>query len=773
MSEQGKSRSRRAEIRKNRPDASWLDWERLRGSGALASAGIAAAFFLFAWAILNLREEVVPYRPGQWIPHDIVSRVDFAYQNKDLLAQMRRIRRETEPRVYKPNPAANGDAWAQLKRDLLALPDKVTLHADSEELPKPLGSVLDGGAVTALRQYASTPATRAVYEQKVKDFVDAIQTQQARPGGQQWELFVLPMQERQGDVVVGRPVAIAGRGVVPAEATVAADSAEFRALLKNPAADHFMLTLQKQMIELTATFMKPTHVLDLNASQEAANLAAAKLPPSEAVEKYPANSILVSKVKGRFEDRDWDLLRAENEAYRSTLGFEAFKSQLGLLSTVAIVTMVLSLYVGYYQPRVLRNHARGVAIAGLLLSMLLVAQVAGIGHGPLYLFGIAPTILVALILTIAYDQRFAIGVATIHGFLVTFALGQNISFFLIIWVGVLTACFLLDDIRTRSKLIEVGGATALVMALATAAAGALSLDPGPFVLMSCLYSAAAGLVVGFIVLGILPFIERAFRITTSMTLLELADGGQPLLRRLAMEAPGTYNHSLQVATLSEAAAEAIGANSLMCRVGAYYHDVGKINKADYFIENQQPGCQSRHLNLSPSVSLLIIIGHVKDGVELAREYNLPMSVIPFIQQHHGTTLIEYFYHRACTQQAGCEEDGPSVPETQYRYPGPKPKSREIAILMVCDAVESAVRAMPEPNASRIETLVHDIAMRRLLDGQFDECDLTFRDLELIERALTKTLLGIYHGRIAYPSTAGISSATTANQPQPTLAARTA
>jgi putative nucleotidyltransferase with HDIG domain len=385
-----------------------------------------------------------------------------------------------------------------------------------------------------------------------------------------------------------------------------------------------------------------------------------------------------------------------------------------------------------------------------MASMLLLAQLAAIGPGPLYVFGLAPTILVAMILTIAYEQRFAVGVASMHGLLVTLALDQGIGFYVILWVGVLTCCLLLDDIRTRSKLIEVGGLTAVAMMAATAAAGGISMDPMRFVAQSCLYSGAAGLAVGFVVLGILPFVEKAFKITTAMTILELADASQPLLARLAIEAPGTYNHSLQVATLAEAAAESIGGNSLLCRVAAYYHDVGKINKADYFIENQLDG-RNRHINLSPSVSLLIIIGHVKDGIELAKEYNLPSAILPFIQQHHGTTLIEYFYHRACNQQDK-EAEGPScVQETQYRYPGPQPKSREIAILMICDAVESAVRAMPEPNASRIEALVHELAMKRLHDGQFDECDLTFRELEQIERALTKTLLGIYHGRIAYPA----------------------
>ena len=259
-------------------------------------------------------------------------------------------------------------------------------------------------------------------------------------------------------------------------------------------------------------------------------------------------------------------------------------------------------------------------------------------------------------------------------------------------------------------------------------------------------------------LGILPFVEKSFRITTGMTLLELADASHPLLRRLATEAPGTYSHSWQVASLAESAAEAIGANGLLCRVAAYYHDVGKIHKADYFVENQQPGQQNRHINLTPSVSFLIIKGHVADGAELAREYNLPASIQPFIAQHHGTTLVEYFYQQARQQQERRGEDPEAIGETEFRYPGPLPQSKEVAILMLSDAAESATRAMKQPTPGGIETLVHDLAMRRLTDGQFDDCGLTFRELARVERSLVKTLMSLYHGRIAYPSTAAITNA---------------
>jgi putative nucleotidyltransferase with HDIG domain len=248
-----------------------------------------------------------------------------------------------------------------------------------------------------------------------------------------------------------------------------------------------------------------------------------------------------------------------------------------------------------------------------------------------------------------------------------------------------------------------------------------------------------------------------------MTLLELADASHPLLRRLAIEAPGTYSHSLQVATLAEAAAEAIGANSLLCRVSAYYHDVGKINKPDYFVENQQQGQQNRHINLTPSVSFLIIKGHVMDGIEMAREYTLPTSLFPFIQQHHGTTLVEYFFNAARNDQKQKGEET-EVSDTEFRYPGPKPRTREVAILMLSDAAESATRCMKEPTAGRIEALVHELSMKRLLDGQFDECDLTLRDLDRVEKSLTKTLLSIYHGRLAYSSTSNLTAAP-ASQPK--------
>jgi putative nucleotidyltransferase with HDIG domain len=452
------------------------------------------------------------------------------------------------------------------------------------------------------------------------------------------------------------------------------------------------------------------------------------------------------------------VLQAENRAYVATLDSESgLKAKAGLALITLLLTIALACYTAAYQRRVVHNHLRAVAIGSLLLSMLLLAQLAGVGTGPVYLFAVAPTLLVGMILSIAYDNRFAVGLASIHAIMVTVGLDQRIGFLLIVWVGLVFSCFMLTDLRSRSRLIEIGGVAAIAMMIATAAAGLLSLDTWQYIGTNCLYAGGAGLSTGFVVLGILPFIEKSFRITTSMTLLELADASHPLLRRLALEAPGTYSHSLQVATLAEAAAEAIGANSLLCRVAAYYHDVGKINKPDYFVENQQQGTQNRHINLTPSVSFLIIKGHVMDGIEMAKEYTLPTSLTPFIQQHHGTTLVEYFYRAACEQQKKCGEEI-TVSETDFRYPGPKPKSKEVGILMLADCAESATRSMVEPTANAIEALVRKLTKNRLEDGQFDDSELTLRDLNRIEQSLIKTLLSIYHGRLSYPSTVSLTAA---------------
>jgi putative nucleotidyltransferase with HDIG domain len=740
-----KSGARRAGVRKNRPDTAVKMLREFSSGGTVVSLWVAAFFCATVVCIVCMREHVVRYRSGQYAMHDIVSRVDFTYLDPDKVKAERARARDDQPRVYH---AAQIDPWANIEHKLVNLPDRVDGVA-LDNLPPDLAKILDEPTLAMIQD---ARRDRTAYDGSVHDYIAAVR---------KLGLVILPDQDRADDIGsedIDRKIIIPGLDAISAASTYPLSQRdEIAGKFAQPASDNFKLALQPKIVALTAAWLTPTHELDDAATADARNQAELRVPLDRGKVYFKASMPIVKK--GPIKDEDWAILQAENNAYLQSMAGAVWQERLGLAVIVILLTVLLCAYIAKYQPRIVRNHARAVAIAVMLILMLLLPVLAGIGNSSLYLFGLAPTILVAMILTIAYDQRFALGVATVHAALVTLALDADINFFLILLAGVVTCCFMLNDLRSRSKLIEVGGITALAMMATTAAAGMINMDMPRFIIHQCLFAGAAGLAVGFVVLGILPTIEKAFRITTSMTLLELADLSQPLMRRLSMEAPGTYQHSLQVATLAAEAAEEIGANALLCRVAAHYHDIGKINKPDYFIENQTPG-NNRHLNLHPNMSLMIIHGHVKDGIELAREYNLPTSLFPFIQQHHGTTLVEFFYHRACTQQEQTHPDEPAISETQYRYPGPKPKTKETAILMLADAVESATRAMTEPNAGRIEALVHELAMKRLMDGQFDDSDLTMRDLSAIEGSLVKTLLSFYHGRIAYPSTAGLTGATT-------------
>ncbi|MCK5172574.1 MAG: HDIG domain-containing protein, partial [Planctomycetes bacterium] len=302
------------------------------------------------------------------------------------------------------------------------------------------------------------------------------------------------------------------------------------------------------------------------------------------------------------------------------------------------------------------------------------------------------------------------------------------------------------EIRTRMKLIEVSTLASVTVFITAASLGFIQGKTVGIIFFTSGSAAAITVAVGLVLQGFLPLIEKVFGIATSMTLMDYSDANQPLLKKLAMEAPGTFSHSLLIGSIAEAAAEAIGANGLLCRVGAYYHDIGKINKPPYFVENQM-GSQSRHDQLSPAMSQLVIVGHVKDGIEIAREFGLPAFLRQFIETHHGTTLIEYFYNEAKKQQ---DDKQKTVSESEFRYPGPKPKTKEAAIIMIADTSESAARSLSELTPNRIETVVHNMAMKRLQDGQLDECDLTLRELSKIEAALSKSLAAHHHGRIAYP-----------------------
>ena len=435
---------------------------------------------------------------------------------------------------------------------------------------------------------------------------------------------------------------------------------------------------------------------------------------------------------------------------------------------VTLISLAAALYIYNYQKRMLKNHVRVVILIALFILLLastkfMTSKLIGLQskYTPLS-WATGTAVIVAIILTIAYDQRFAIGMSAFYCIFASLAAEPagaagdyqllNIDLFLIMMTGAFTCTLSLKEIRTRIKLLQVSAIAAVLVFIMALCVELFNTNVRTSVaLVNAGLHAGVTMAVGLLIQSLLPLIEKAFRIVTSMTLLDYSDANQPLLKKLAMEAPGTFSHSLLIGSVAEAAAESIGRNGLLCRVGAYYHDIGKLNKAAYFIENES-GLGSRHKELSPTMSHLIIVGHVKDGIEMAREYGLPNVLRQFIETHHGTTVIEHFYNEAKKLRArksrGKANEEPS--ESEFRYPGPKPRTKEAAIVMLADTVEGAVRSLPEITPTKIDAVVHNMAMRRLQDGQFDECDMSLRELSQIETSISKTLAAHYHSRIAYP-----------------------
>ena len=341
----------------------------------------------------------------------------------------------------------------------------------------------------------------------------------------------------------------------------------------------------------------------------------------------------------------------------------------------------------------------------------------------------------------------ALLVALIHAVGAGVLMGLSFPFALFAIVGSLAGIYGLGKLRSRSVLLGMGGIVAAGNLVAIASIHFLNAGPwGWEFLYDALAGIAGGLTVSMVVGLLLPIFEHLFSVVTDIRLLELSNQNLPLLRTLALEAPGTYQHSLMLGHLAEAAAEAIGADTLLARVSGYYHDIGKTKMPDYFIENQPKG-YNRHDRLEPSMSALIIAAHVKEGVEMANKARLPEPITTAIREHHGTKLIRYFYQKALTKAGPASG---AISETDYRYPGPKPSTRILGILMIADAVEAASRTLLEPTPAKIRTMIQTIVDDCLRDGQFDDCDLTMRDLAIIVDSLVHTVTTVFHHRIDYP-----------------------
>ncbi len=452
------------------------------------------------------------------------------------------------------------------------------------------------------------------------------------------------------------------------------------------------------------------------------------------------------------------------------LGFYDSAPSLKVLEVFFLVLALLVVFLLNHNDQFPKTRLLCLIFGGLLLQTFLsclaiyLVEKNDLHHN--YAILVTPFIFIPMIHSVLLGRWLGIFcvvyMSLFTGVLAPFGLGKE--FMITAMLSGLTAVYFSRNLKRRNQLLVAGALSGVVGLIIVWSLQIIPirLDDGSFnsknaFVESCVILGVSGFC-GLLVGGILPAVESLFRITTNMTWLEMSDLNHKLLRKMQLEAPGTFHHSMVVASLSEAAAESIGANAPLCRVASYFHDIGKIEKPEYFIENQ--GDINPHDSLTPNMSALVIIAHVKDGIDLAVRHNLNQAIINVIKEHHGNSLVYFFYRKALEYKDVAkqevadgqrkEEDVPDVSEKGFRYPGPCPRTKESGIIALADSIESASRSMKKVNPQKIQTMINELVNNRIKDGQLDQCPLTFRELNIIKAKFASTLRSMLHSRIDYP-----------------------
>lgn len=407
---------------------------------------------------------------------------------------------------------------------------------------------------------------------------------------------------------------------------------------------------------------------------------------------------------------------------------------------VGIIMFLQYNYIDRNYSEIFKNTKKITLISVINLMTLVFARTIGLVSPFLIPFACAP-----ILLTLLINYKISIVISILNVIVISIAIGFDAQVMMLGVISSILGATLLKKMQQRNELLYSTLYLSIVGVIITVSTGILISSNLREVLIKSGITFIGGVLSGIFALGILPFLEGTFNEVTTLKLLELSNPNHPLLKKLLMEAPGTYHHSMLVANLAEMASEEVGANSVIVRIGSYYHDVGKTERPYFFGENQMGG-ENPHNHMTPNLSAKIIISHVKDGIELARKHNLPKVIQDIIGEHHGTTLVKYFYYTMKNNS----ENPEAVKEEDYRYPGPIPNSKEAGIIMLADSVEAAVRSIKEPSEDKIKEMINNIISDKLSCGQLNDCNLTIKDIEKIKKCFLTALNGIYHHRIEYP-----------------------
>lgn len=506
----------------------------------------------------------------------------------------------------------------------------------------------------------------------------------------------------------------------------------------------FPTDLMNVSIRIARSAMVANELLDEDATEQKRQQAIESIDPTRILQ----GQIIVQE--GEVIDRD---VYHQLEVTGMLATHQSLKPYVGL--ALLIIIQMLFFYMIF-------NNAKNMKIEHKIRNLLIVSIIYVLSIGFMELLGIVdrefdlllgflfPAALAPMMIRMLVGERIAVLVTMMLGisagviFQEGYSTVMQMEIALYMILSGISSLYFVRNMQKRSKVLQTSFGVAIVNSLFIAfyllmTQSSYTAKELLFYLVAAIVSA---LLSGALTIGTLPFIETVFGILSSLRLIELSSPNHPLLKKILMEAPGTYHHSIMVANLAEAACEAVGADGLLARVGCYYHDIGKTKRPGFFVENQTNGLNP-HDHLPPEKSRDIIIAHVADGVRILEKHKMPKEIVDIARQHHGTTAVKFFYYKA-------KQQDPTVKESDYRYAGPKPQTKEIAIITVADSVEAAVRSMKDPTPEKIKNLVHAIAQDKLQDGQFDECDLTIQELHTIEQVFCETLNGTFHSRIEYP-----------------------
>lgn len=523
------------------------------------------------------------------------------------------------------------------------------------------------------------------------------------------------------------------------------DESEIRDIIKNNLSslqdvDSYLEIISK----ISGILFKPGIVYDKELNDREKNLLIESIPRTLGIVKE--NEKIISKGDKITYESKLKIDSYRRAKSEKTGNINITLQYIGKSAHTFVMLLLLIIYLHLFRKKIFNDNLMLLMIAFLVLftSFLAYLTTQIKTDVPIQYLIILPV--ASMLLTVIFDSRVGFYSTVTTALIVSAIRGNDYSIFLASLIAGSLAVYTVRDIKNRNQIFR---SILFIMAgyfISILSIGLERYDNYKNILEQLMYAGINSILSPVLTFGFLIFFEKVFKISTDITLLELSDFNHPLLKELSAKAPGTFHHSVVIGSLAEAAAESIGANSLLARVGSYYHDIGKTVKPEYFIENQVSE-KNKHDKLTPNMSTLIIISHVKEGIDLAKKYKLPQNVIDFIPMHHGTTLVRFFYEKALRRRKTLKDQ---VREIDFKYPGPKPTTKETGIVMLADSVEASVRAMTEPTVPQMEGLIDTLIKNRLLEGELDECNLTLQEIASIKKSFLKIFIGIHHKRLKYP-----------------------